>query len=105
MNCSNLQKDDFKYTSGRLKALLTKTLYRRWDHFDSYIFPVDKHCFLVYMSVFQVLRYIVSGCSSMAEHQLPKLDTGVRFSVPALFLTQKRRFFTFLCHYFATNVR
>ena len=24
------------------------------------------------------------GCSSMVEHQLPKLNTGVRFSVPAL---------------------
>ena len=27
----------------------------------------------------------VCGCSSMVEHQLPKLNTGVRFSVPALY--------------------
>ena len=26
----------------------------------------------------------VRGCSSMAEHQLPKLNTGVRFPSPAL---------------------
>jgi hypothetical protein len=34
---------------------------------------------------------VACGCSSMAEHQLPKLNTGVRFSSPAPFVQSARR--------------